>query len=257
MWPGGPSRLLSSCCDAVGGSDYLSGVGISVLGPIVVSNESVWSFPNLGLFLIGGLSPLFNLLLAGGALLVGVTGESLEFISTDRLFNPVALFSLVAFAFIFPLVEEVGVRGYWLDRLQERRSALVAGVINGTVWAIWHAPFVLLPGYYANTTFEPELSWWLPMLVLNTIILVWVYNNTRRSILAVLLFHAFGYMTAEPVGFTPEMYPFVLSGYALVAVVLVAGWSPDSLCGWGVRRLWQRLRTGAREKYCFTRSEPR
>ncbi|MEF8786709.1 MAG: hypothetical protein V5A45_12305, partial [Haloarculaceae archaeon] len=131
--------------------------------PIVVSNESVWSFPNVGLFLIGGLSPLFaglllawltrgwegisdlgtrlsevgridpawglvivlywplfNLVLAGGALLVGVTGEPLEFISTDRLFNPVALFSLVAFAFIFPLVEEVGLRGYWLDRLQER-----------------------------------------------------------------------------------------------------------------------------------------
>ncbi|MCU4716702.1 CPBP family intramembrane glutamic endopeptidase [Halapricum hydrolyticum] len=246
--------------------------------PIVVSDESVWSFPNVGLFLVGGLSPLlaglllawltrgweglrdlgtrlievgrieprwwlvivlywplFNLLLAGGALLFGVTAEPLEFISTDRLFDPVALFSLVAFAFVFPVVEEIGLRGYWLDRLQERWSALVAGTINGTAWAIWHAPFVLFSGYYANTTFEPELSWFVPMLVLDTIILVWVYNNTRRSILAVLMFHALGNMTGELMGFAPEMYPFILSGYALVAVVLVAGWSPESLRGWGVQ----------------------
>ncbi|MEF8882227.1 MAG: lysostaphin resistance A-like protein [Halapricum sp.] len=248
--------------------------------PIVVSGESVWSFPNVGLFLVGGLSPLvaglllawltrgrdglsdlgtrlievgrikprwglvivlywplFNLLLAGGALLFGVTGEPLEFVSTDRLFDPVALFSLVAFAFVFPLVEEIGLRGYWLDRLQDRWSALVAGAVNGTAWAIWHAPFVLFPGYYANTTFEPELSWWVPMLVLNTIVLVWVYNNTRRSILAVLLFHAFGNMTGELMGFAPDMYPFILSGYAVVVVGLVAGWSPRSLRGWGVQKV--------------------
>ena len=246
--------------------------------PIMLSDESVWSFPNVGLFLVGGLSPLlaglllawltrgwdglsdigtrlievgridprwglvivlywplFNLFLAGGALLFGVTAEPLEFISTDRLFDPVALFSLVAFAFVFPLVEEIGLRGYWLDRLQERRSALVAGAINGTAWAIWHAPFVLFTGYYANTTFEPELSWWLPMLVLNTIFLVWIYNNTHRSILAVLLFHAFGNMTGELMGFAPEMYPFILSGYAVAVVILVAGWSPGSLRGWGVQ----------------------
>ena len=246
--------------------------------PIVVSGESVWSFPNVGLFLIGGLSPLlsgllmawltqgwdgladlgtrlieirridprwglvivlywplFNLLLAGGALVLGITGAPLEVISTDRLFDPAALFSLVAFAFLFPLVEEIGLRGYWLDRLQERWSALVAGLVNGTVWAIWHAPFVLFPGYYANTTFEPELSWFLPLLVLDTIILVWVYNNTRRSILAVLLFHAFGNLTGELMGFVPEMYPFILSGYALVAVILVIGWSPGSLRGWDVQ----------------------
>lgn len=246
--------------------------------PIVQSDESVWSVPNIGLFIIGGLSPLlaglllawltegwdglsdlgsrlvsidrieprwwliillywplFNLVLAGGSLLLGITADPLEFISPDRLLSPVALLSLVAFAFIFPLVEEIGLRGYWLDRLQERFGALVAGTINGTGWAIWHAPFVLFPGYYANTTFEPELAWFMPMLVLDTIILVWVYNNTHRSILAVLLFHAFGNMTGELMGFSPEMYPFILSGYTLVVVILLVGWGPVSLRGWGVQ----------------------
>jgi hypothetical protein len=50
------------------------------------------------------------------------------------------------------------------------------------------------------------------VLVLNTLFLVWIYNNIRRSILAVLLFHGFGNMTGEIMGFSQEMYPFIVSG---------------------------------------------
>lgn len=42
-----------------------------------------------------------------------------------------------------------------------------------------------------------------------------------------------GNMTGELMGFAPETYPFVLSGYALVVVILVVGWGPGSLRGWG------------------------
>jgi len=133
---------------------------------------------------------------------------------------------------VFPAVEEVGLRGYWLDRLQERFSALTAGLINGTTWGIWHAPFVLFPGYYANTTFDPDLSWWIPSIVLGTLVTVWVYNNTRRSILAVLLFHAFGNMTGEVMGFAPEMYPFILVGYVAAALIVVLAFGPYSFRGW-------------------------
>lgn len=244
--------------------------------PIIVSGQSVWSVPNVGLFVAGGASPLlaalvlswlqygpaglldlghrlidrgrigprwwllllsfwpaFTLVVAGGALAVGITLTPLELASTDRLFDPVVVGSMLVFAFVFPLPEEIGLRGYWLDRLQERFSALTAGLINGATWAAWHAPFVLLPGYYAHTTFQPALSWWLPMLVLVTLVYVWVYNNTNRSILAVVVFHAFGNLTGEVMGFAPELYPFVLWGYVLVAVLLVVGWGPASLRGWG------------------------
>lgn len=243
--------------------------------PIVISETSVWSFPNAVLFLVGGLSPMlaglglawltqgraglrelgrrtvairrigprwwlillafwptFNLLMAATARAWGIEAAPLEVIATDRPFNPVAMAPIVAFAFVFPAVEEIGLRGYWLDQLQARFSALVAGLINGITWASWHAPFVLFTGYYANTTFEPDLAWWMPLLVLEAVILVWVYNHTHRSILAVLCFHGFGNLTGELMGFTPAMYPFVLSGYVVVAAALVAIWSPGSLRGW-------------------------
>jgi len=108
--------------------------------------------------------------------------------------------------------------------LQERFSTTVAGLINGATWAVWHAPFVALPGYYANTTFDPDLSWWMPLIVLETLLFVWVYNGTHRSILAVLVFHGMMNFTGKLLGISPEMYPFVVSGYAIAAGVLVVWW---------------------------------
>ena len=247
--------------------------------PIVASGESVWSVPNVGLFLVGGMSPLlaglvllwledgragiadlrrrltdrdrieprwwlvialfypaFNLLAAGVALATGYTSAPLEVITTDRLLDPSALLLLVAVALVFPTIEEIGLRGYWFDQLQARWSALVASLILGVVWASWHVPLVYMAGYYEGTTFDPALWWWLPSIVLTAVIATWVYNNTQRSVLAVIGLHFMGNLTGETIGFSSELYPAVHIGTALVAIVLVVGWGPESLRGWGQPR---------------------
>lgn len=89
---------------------------------------------------------------------------------------------------------------------------------------MWHAPFVVLPGYYANTTFDPELSWWLPLIALDTLLFVWVYTSTGRSILTVLVFHGMMNFTGELLGISAEMYPFVVSGHAVAAGAVVVHW---------------------------------
>ncbi len=38
------------------------------------------------------------------------------------------------------LIEEYGFRGYMLPKLQSRYSALVAGIITGAAWTVWHYP---------------------------------------------------------------------------------------------------------------------
>ncbi|MFA9426877.1 lysostaphin resistance A-like protein [Natronorubrum sp. A-ect3] len=247
--------------------------------PIVASGESVWSLPNAGLFLVGGLSPLlaglgllwledgraglaalwrrlidrdriasrwwlviacfypaFNLAVAGVALVMGVSSPPLEVITVSRLLDPTAVVLLVAVALVFPTIEEIGLRGYWFDQLQARWSALGASLILGSVWAAWHVPLVYMAGYYEGTTFDPELWWWLPSIVLTAIIGTWVYNNTERSVLAVIGLHFAGNLTGETLGFSPELYPYAHLGTLLVAIVLVVGWSPASLRGWGQPR---------------------
>lgn len=237
--------------------------------PIFGSDASVWSFPKVLFFLLGGASPLiagvgmayvtggrervrdlwhrivdvgriapkwwaivlgfwlaFDLLMAGAAVLLGVTDSPIDF-ALDQLTDPVALGFVLVLSFVFPLVEEVGLRGYYLDRLQERFGPTTAGLINGGTWALWHTPFVWFPGYYADLSFAPELWWWLPSIVLQTLLIVWVYNSTRRSVLAVLLFHGMMNFTGLALGLAPEMQPFNLLGTAVVATVLVVYWRRD------------------------------
>ena len=167
--------------------------------------------------------PAFNLSMAGAAIVLGVSEEPIDIVWSTLTDAPTLGF-LLLLSFAFPAVEEIGLRGYYLDRLQERFTPTAAGLINGGTWAIWHAPFVLFPGYYANTTFDPALWWWLPSIVLQTLLIVWVYNNTHRSILAVLVFHGMMNLSGEFLGLAPEMFPFLLLGYALAAILLVLSW---------------------------------
>jgi membrane protease YdiL (CAAX protease family) len=167
--------------------------------------------------------PVFDLLTAGAALAFGVTDRPID-VGAEILADLGALAFLVLLSFVLPAVEEVGLRGYYLDALQERFSPTVAGLLNGGTWAVWHAPFVYFPGYYANTTFNPELWWWLPSIVLQTLIFVWVYNNTRRSILAILVIHGMMNLTGEILGLAPELFPFQLPFLVLVAAALIVSW---------------------------------
>ena len=38
--------------------------------------------------------------------------------------------------------EEIGWRGFALPRLQKRHNALIATLIVGILWALWHLPLV-------------------------------------------------------------------------------------------------------------------
>ncbi|GAB3036708.1 hypothetical protein GCM10025298_27670 [Natronobiforma cellulositropha] len=176
--------------------------------------------------------PVFNLLVAAVAVVLGFTATPLEGASLQRLVDPGGMALLVGVAVVVPFVEEVGLRGYWFDQLQARWSALVSSVILGVVWAAWHAPLVYVTGYFAETTFQPELRWWLPSLVLLAIIGTWVYNNTHRSVLALVSFHAVGNLAGETMGFSAAMYPYVHLGTAAVALLVVC-WGPESFRGWG------------------------
>ena len=80
-----------------------------------------------------------------------------------------------------PMQEELGWRGFALPRLQERHSPLVASAILGVLVVIWHVPLVLLdmlPAYALFATFA------------FTIVFGWLFNNTRGSVLMVLIAHA-------------------------------------------------------------------
>jgi membrane protease YdiL (CAAX protease family) len=98
---------------------------------------------------------------------------------------------LFLFAFsIFPgsaLGEELGWRGFALPRLQARHTALKSSLIIGILWGSWH-----LPLWLTGTESHP-ISLYGPLVVAviaSSVICTWLYNNTRGSLLIIVLYHA-------------------------------------------------------------------
>lgn len=92
--------------------------------------------------------------------------------------------------------EEPGWRGFALPRMQERMGPLRASVALGVLWGLWHLPvFILVPGY--NSSGRGVASIASSVLVFTAIgavgqslLLTWLFNHTRGSVLLAVLAHA-------------------------------------------------------------------
>ncbi len=101
--------------------------------------------------------------------------------------------SLLTF-FIYNLLffgfgEEVGWRGFALPRLLKKSNALTASILLTLFWALWHLPlFYYRPGY---TTMDwTGILGWVFSLLTGSILLTWLYNSSRASILICAVFHS-------------------------------------------------------------------
>jgi uncharacterized protein len=128
-----------------------------------------------------------------------------------------------------PLFEEPGWRGFALPRMQRSLGPLLASIVLGVLWALWHLPEFLVPTWAASSGGGGLLGIVLFTIaaVTFTVVITWVFNNTRASLLLAILLHtsidAFtGTLSAI---FPPEAassaFPFII-GFGVVALVLVA-----------------------------------
>ncbi len=136
---------------------------------------------------------------------------------------PVLLPAYFLVFFVLAIGEEAGWSGYALDPLQDRLGALPAGIVMGTVWALWH----LVPYALAN----PPL--WVAgqcaTTVLLRVLMVWIYNNTGRSVFGMVVFHAMTNMGSVPdygLPYDPVRASVILAAIAAVVIFL---WGPRTL----------------------------
>jgi uncharacterized protein len=95
------------------------------------------------------------------------------------------LYNLIFFGF----GEEVGWRGFALPRLLNKSNALTASILLTLLWALWHMPlFLYRPGYI--TMEWPGILGWIFSLLTGSILLTWLYNSSRASVLICAVFHS-------------------------------------------------------------------
>jgi len=82
-----------------------------------------------------------------------------------------------------PLGEEFGWRGFALPNLQSKYSPIVASVIIGIVWALWHLPLFFQPGSLHAKIGLAMLPVFIAGEIVLATIMTWVYNRTDGSLL--------------------------------------------------------------------------
>ncbi|MEO7425679.1 MAG: CPBP family intramembrane glutamic endopeptidase [Fibrobacteria bacterium] len=141
---------------------------------------------------IGLATPLVLLAIAVGVASIfgGEAGKIPDGAASSREFPQFPALGFLAYNIIsFGYGEEVGWRGFALPRLQTRHSALVASLLLTVGWAIWHVPlFLYRPGYTGMGA--AGIAGWFFSLLTGSVLLTWLYNSSRGSLLVVALFHA-------------------------------------------------------------------
>jgi membrane protease YdiL (CAAX protease family) len=106
--------------------------------------------------------------------------------------------------------EEPGWRGYALPCLQAGRSALVASLLLGVVWAFWHLPLMV-----GGVVPWSDIAY----VVVQSVVYAWLFNNAGGSVLLVMLFHTMNNVISG--GFFHAMFSgaeWVRQGWLLVAL---------------------------------------
>lgn len=132
--------------------------------------------------------------------------------------------------FLGGVAEETGYMGYAVEPMQERFGALSAGILIGIPWAVWHCPSIIQQGH--GLTF---IVWATLGTVAVRVLIVWIYNNTGKSLFACILFHTM-WNVGRPLFPKDEMhnplvdYPDIhYSIIAAVAVIVVFLWGSKTL----------------------------
>ena len=109
------------------------------------------------------------------------------------------------------LGEEPGWRGFALPHLQTKHSPLIASLILAPVWALWHLPLI------GNEFPWPIVLPFVLSVFGATLMLTWLFNRTKGSVLLPMLFHA----TVNTVG-AGMIFP-LFSGESLVLLWWIYG----------------------------------
>ncbi len=85
-----------------------------------------------------------------------------------------------------PVGEEFGWRGFALPRLLQRFNPIVASLILGLIWGVWHLPAFLIPELPQS---HFNFAAFLASTVALTIVITWLWLKSKGSLLVAIAAH--------------------------------------------------------------------
>jgi len=134
--------------------------------------------------------------------------------------------ALFAVFLIAAMAEEVGFSGYATDPMVARWGALVAAIMIGAAWALWHIIALI-------QTHRPAawIAWWGVGTIASRVLIVWLYVNTGKSVAGASVYHAMSNLSWQLFPnrgshFDPRVNALVL---LLAATIVTIVWTPKTL----------------------------
>ncbi len=183
----------------------LGGFGPSIAGIIQISRtgtvkerrdfwRSIFDFRRIRLVWYAVIFLIFPVLFLLAAWLNQLLGgaapgmqEWQQVLAAPASLLPIILIGL----FTGPLAEELGWRGYAIERLARRYGLLAAALVLGLIWWAWHLPLFFIQGTTQNGWgFGSGMFWlFLANVIPLSVLLAWAFERNRHSILAAILLH--------------------------------------------------------------------
>ncbi len=119
------------------------------------------------------------------------------------------------------LGEELGWRGVGLPGLQSLWNPLVAGLILGLIWGLYHLPAFFLPGLPQQ---NPPMVSFLVAAIGISILISWAFNRTGGSLIPVFLCHFSFNLVGNVTGIfgVPSLFGLWAGICSVVAIGVVA-----------------------------------
>ena len=148
----------------------------------------LWGFAIFGpavLYLIG----------VGVHMLMGGAAPPFIMIREELNLIPLYLVMVVLMPWNGPVGEEFGWRGYALPRLQTKYGPVIASLVIGAIWGVWHFPSFLAPLGVVSAIYAEVGKIFILLYTLgtiaNSIFMTWLYNKSKASALvAGIIWHA-------------------------------------------------------------------
>jgi hypothetical protein len=99
--------------------------------------------------------------------------------------------------------------------------------VIAAAWAGWHLPLYAIEGTFQHDEvgFATGLFWiFMSALLPQTILMVWILEHTRPSILPAVVFHALTNISGEVLAFSTTQQAVRLAVWAVLATPVVVGW---------------------------------
>jgi uncharacterized protein len=123
---------------------------------------------------------------------LGTTGQLLIIRLLGQTFDGslfvAQLGSAIPLIILGPLSEEIGWRGYALDRLQTKWNALISSIIIGLFWSLWHLSLFFMVGTSQHELAIPFFGFAAGIMA-TSVLYTWLQNNTKSSLWTAIFFH--------------------------------------------------------------------